>query len=178
MKEVKKIPNYDNYECDIFGNVWSLNYGGNGQRKKLKPADYGHGYLTIVLSKNKKKKTFTVHKLITLTFYGERPETLQVNHINGIKTDNRLSNLEYCTASENLKHAYRVGLIPKPNHKGENHPANKLTKSEVIEIKKELLNYVHGMYSFLSKKYGVRSQTISRIKSGKAWAHIIVTDEN
>ena len=68
-----------------------------------------NGYAYVTLSKNNKRKTKRVHRLIATAFWGDRPEK-QINHKNGDKTDNRLSNLEYCTQSENMKHAYDTGL--------------------------------------------------------------------
>jgi hypothetical protein len=131
--EVKVVPGYEDYECDIFGNVYSLNYGRTGERRKLKPRQ-NKGYLSVILCNNGKYKGFYVHRLVMLTFFGE--SDLQVNHINGIKDDNRLENLGYCTALENIKHAIKEGL---GNNKGVNNGKSKLNKQQVIEIKTELL---------------------------------------
>ena len=169
VSEVKIVPGYENYECDIFGNVWSLNYNRTGERRKLKPAIDRFGYLYINLWKNGKQKTFKIHRLIMLSFVGE--SELQVNHIDGNKKNNNFLNLEYCTALENTLHALRTGLACS---KGENNGQSKLNKQQVIEIKTELLNYKRGMIAALGRKYEVDPETISSIKKGKSWKHVTI----
>jgi len=75
--------------------------------KYIKPAENCRGYTHVSLCKYWIAKNYTVHRLICLTFLWA--SDLQVNHKNWIKTDNRLDNLEYCTASENLLHMYKLG---------------------------------------------------------------------
>lgn len=67
-----------------------------------------NGYVYAGLTKNNRRKTFRVHRLVMSTFVGW--SELQVNHIDGDKTNNKLSNLEYCTGSENMIHAYKNNL--------------------------------------------------------------------
>jgi hypothetical protein len=164
VSEVKTIPGYEDYECDTFGNVYSLKFG---KRRKLKPGNNVYGYLTVVLTEKKEKKTFYVHRLVMLTF--NRVSDLQVNHIDGNKTNNNFLNLEYCTGSENLRRAYKTGLAC---HKGENNNSAKLTEKDVMEIKAALLNPYFGINSDLGREYGVNPVTICNIKKGKNWAHV------
>lgn len=80
----------------------------------LKPNVNSRGYLCVSLWVDGKQKTHHLHRLIALHFVPGYQEGLQVNHIDGNKLNNDLSNLEWCTASENMKHAYRNGLTKLP----------------------------------------------------------------
>ena len=83
----------------------------------LKPGISTCGYLSLSLSTDHGKVMAQIHRLVMMSF---RPipnySLFQVNHINGIKTDNRLMNLEWCTRSENQKHAFRIGLHKRPSN--------------------------------------------------------------
>ena len=88
---------YPDYEVSNFGKVKSL----KRNEKILNQGKHKRGYLIVVLSKDNKRKTFTVHRLVCLAFL-ENPENLpMINHKNEIKTDNHVDNLEFCTAKHN-----------------------------------------------------------------------------
>ena len=70
--------------------------------KILKPSTTPKGYQHVILCKNGKAKNFFVHRLVYAAFCGEIPEGLVVNHINEVKTDNRLENLNLMTQKENI----------------------------------------------------------------------------
>ena len=80
-----------------------------------------NGYPTVTLGGNNK----TIHRIIATAFIPNPENKPQVNHINGIKTDNHISNLEWATSSENLKHAYNTGLKKCYYKGGHNSPARK-----------------------------------------------------
>ena len=96
---------YKGFKVDENGNV----YGKRG--KILKGCIDRCGYKEVCLSLGGKQKSVLVHRLILKTFKPcNNMENLDVNHINGDKTDNRLINLEWCTRSENIKHSYKNKL--------------------------------------------------------------------
>ena len=141
----------------------------NGTRKRkgkiMKQCIDGKGYKALSISKDGKFKMLTAHRLIAMSFLGR--SNLTVNHKNGIKTDNRIENLEFVTIRENNLHASRIGLV---NHvKGEKHYASKLTEKDVLEIRK-----MKGVKTKreLSIMYGVCEKNIYHIQSRKTWKHI------
>ena len=83
-----------------------------------------NGYFIIRLFKDGKYKSKYVHRLVAETFIPNPENKKYINHKNGIKTDNRIENLEWVTLSENLQHAYDTGLQPKirRHSKAQNHP--------------------------------------------------------
>jgi hypothetical protein len=73
-----------------------------------------NGYIDVSLYKDKKCKIYLVHRLVALNFLDNLDNKKYINHKNGVKTDNRVYNLEWCTHSENMQHAYNNNLLVKP----------------------------------------------------------------
>lgn len=96
------------YQISNLGRVKSLLDKNLKHRELIIKQHDMFGYKYVDLYSKHSYKRYRVHRLVLLTFVGD--SKLQVNHINGIKSDNRLCNLEYVTQSENMKHAYRLGL--------------------------------------------------------------------
>ena len=104
----KFIENYEEkYSADTDGNIYSYKYG---IKRKLKPLTRVNGYLFVCLCKNGKAKSLDIHRIIALTFIENLSNKPEVNHVNGTKTDNRISNLEWNTPKENSIHAHKTGL--------------------------------------------------------------------
>ena len=173
----KDVVGYEGlYQVSNFGNIKSLPqkrwmnvnmayayYNG----KILSPSTTIDGYLQIRISKDSIGKTFLVHRLIALAFIINPNNKSEVNHINGIKDDNRVKNLEWVTPKENAKHAYKVGL--KKPQKGITNGSCKLTESQVLEIRS-----LKGLKSYkeLAKMYNVGTTAIGRIQNKTHWKHI------
>lgn len=101
------------YEVSDLGRVRSLNYRKTGKVRLLNPLLASSGYHQVILFKDKKKKQLYIHRLVVTAFRGPIPVGMVVNHINEIKTDNRLSNLEICTIAQNNNYGTRNERISK-----------------------------------------------------------------
>lgn len=102
------IQSFPNYLITKTGEVYSKNYNHTGKVKKLVLRTNKFGYLKVALCKNKTIYWKQVHRLVAETFIPNPDNKPQVNHKNRIKTDNRVENLEWVTASENVLHRFRV----------------------------------------------------------------------
>lgn len=109
---MKQINNYDNYYIDENGKVYNSN-----TKKYLKGSIGENGYLYYRLSKNNKKKMFYAHRLVAKNFIDNPHNYEVVNHIDGNKLNNNVTNLEWVTYSENTKHAHDNNLINFPRKK-------------------------------------------------------------
>jgi hypothetical protein len=110
------------------------------------------------------------HRVIWEAVNGPIPPKIQVNHINGIKTDNRIENLDLVTNSGNMKHAYRTGLSTIPMCRGEKHGNSKLTEDAVREIRR--LRADGKLTTWIAERFGIKKQTVSLVLSGQTWGHV------
>lgn len=94
---------------------------------------------------------------------GDKPEGLEINHKDGVRTNNYVENLEYVPASANIQHAIKMGLLPC----GEDRKDAKLTKAKVIEIRRESANGV--TYKELAVRFGVSVSTVRKAALGISW---------
>jgi hypothetical protein len=100
-------------------------------------------------------------------FLGPIPNGREVNHKNGVKTDNRAGNLEYMTRRENLQHAKRLGLL---DNEGERNPMAKLTAEQVLQIRSRYRFGGGPGYKALAAEYGVTWEAVRNLIKGQSWA--------
>lgn len=175
MEIWKDIRNFrDGYQISNLGRVKSLERvitRKNGvkqtiRERVLKTHVSKTGYEFAVIQNGAKSKHFAVHRLVSLAFIPNPKEKRFVNHLDGVKTNNNVQNLEWCTKSENERHAFKTGL---KSHKGMNHNQRKLDKKKVCEIIK-LRGKETGRA--VAKKYGVQHSCIFAIWNNRTWQEI------
>ena len=155
------------YAVSNLGNVMSMDFCRTGLPGILKP-NMGRGYFGVLLyDAEGNAKRFTIHSLVAASFIGPRPHGMQINHKNGVKTDNNSENLEYCTQSQNMKHAHATGL---QSNVGERHSRSKLTNADVISIRQRVKN--GETQTAIAKEYGMDQSAISNVVRGRNWSHI------
>jgi hypothetical protein len=110
----KDIDGYEGrYQVSNLGRIKSLNYIKSKKTKIIKCNRDNDGYYSVVLYKNVKPKRYKIHRLVALMFIENPYNKPQVNHIDACKWNNNVNNLEWCTAKENLRHAWNMGLMEK-----------------------------------------------------------------
>lgn len=148
----------DGYEVSTDGQVRSWK---SGAPRILKPA-IANGYPRVSLSIDGESKFYYIHRLVAGIFLPNLENKPCVNHLNGVKTDNRVENLEWCTYAENNRHAHDTGLAAQ----GELHAKAKLTNDQIVHIRTnsdDLSTYA------LAKQFNVSQPTISNVQIGKTY---------
>ena len=160
---------YTNYSCDELGTV----YGPRGRPIGTKNGTTGYNQVTIHYKGT--VKTVRKHRFIYECFVGKPlPVDKVVNHINGVKTDNRLINLELISYSENTLHAINLGLMhPK---RGELNGNCEITKETARSILREIIHTLKGNKE-IATKYGISSKHVSSIRHKRRWAELFEEEE-
>lgn len=168
----KPIPEYGGrYEVSNFGRVKS-NYifvrTTKVIRERIFVGNITKGYRHVLLSSEHglKKKNLKVHRLVSKAFISNPTNKPIVNHKDGNKLNNNVSNLEWCTHIENCNHSLKV----LKRNCCEKAGLSKLNNIQVREIKSRLKSEAIG--ARLAEEFNVNKRTISAIKTGKTWQHL------
>lgn len=135
---------------------------------KMKTRNKGNTEYQIInfMTQEGKKKTYRVHRLVMMAFKPtENMDNLEVNHIDGDKKNNVLSNLEWCSSSENQKHAFQTGL--QQSRKGEKSNFSKLTQADIDKIFE--LRKLGWLQKDIAIQIGCTRSNISYILNHKTW---------
>ena len=163
------------YQVSNLGRVrsWINTQANKQETPKILKCFLRRGYPSFDFFKNGKQKNFYVHRLVALNFIPNPENKKEVNHINGIKTDNRAINLEWVTPKENIRHAWNTGLSSVANYSSEKHYLAKFTNKQAKQIRAEYIfgSRTHGTTA-LAKKYGVCHATILKIVKNQSYTNI------
>ena len=143
-KPIKDFEGY--YEVSNIGRVRSLNYKRTGKEKILTNIEDYKGYLEVVLTKNGKRKQFKVHRLVAEAFIPNPENKPCIDHINTIKSDNRVENLRWVTYKENSNNEKTLEKFKGENHHffGKHHTEE--TKKKISEVQKGENNHMYGKH--------------------------------
>jgi len=204
QEEWRVIEDFPDYAVSNWGRVKRIATGQGARIRILRSGIDSRGYSMVGLHKNKRLYTKLIHHLVLNAFIGKRKDKkFQCNHIDGNKQNNFISNLEWTTPSENVKHAFKIGLrqpkFGKDNHRfgnhlsiitknkigqskegkyiGEKNPNTSLTNGEVFLIKKILWYKKCGYINIKNKQIALMFKStkviIGFISQNKTWKHIL-----
>lgn len=159
MKEIwKDIKGYESvYQISSKGRVKSFKRNSS-HGQILKPNLDTRGYLKVALSVFGVYKSKRIHRLVATTFINNPNNKPEVNHKDGVKTNNESKNLEWVTRLENKRHASKNGLVAKGKMK------KRLTIDDIVEVKKMIRDGISN--EKIGKKFKVTSSLVSMIKNG------------
>ncbi len=147
------------YQVSNIGEIRSLDYNRTGKVKKLRQRTDNDGYKFVRLYKNGKCKYYSVHRLVAQAFIPNSNGLLEVNHINEVKDDNRVSNLEWCDRKYNINYGTRNIKQSKSVSGANHHRARKVilvNTGEIFDSTREA-----------SKEYNIPNSSISACCRGK-----------
>jgi HNH endonuclease/NUMOD4 motif len=162
----KPVVGFENYYLiSNTGKLWSV-------RKKLYRVGFDdtRGYLNVTLSLDDKTYNRRIHRMVIEAFVGHRPTGLDINHIDGNKRNNRISNLEYVTRAENLAHAFKLGLLTPVHQFKTGHIFNRtITVDDVRRIRASGGGKV---LQALADELGLNICQLYKIRNGTRWGGV------
>lgn len=166
METWKRIPSTD-YSVSDLGRVASHK---RGLFRVLKSRPDGCGYPQAGICSGGVSRNFLVHRLVALAFLGPPPTPAhQVNHKDGIPSNNCVGNLEWTTSGENTRHAFRV--LGKHGPRGELNGAAALTETQVREIRAR--RAAGELLTSIAADYGISSKNVQHIAVRRSWAWLV-----
>ena len=164
----KPVPGFSGVFASSDGEIWKLNTSVKPARwkgcRQLRPSTGRDGYLDVVLTTGVNARIKKpVHVLVSLAFHGPRPKGMVTTHMNGVRTDNRPSNLAYRTPQENALDKHRHGTMLV----GARNPRSKVTDAQMREIVSAFASGASTQRA-LAKQYGLHPATVSAICNGRA----------
>jgi hypothetical protein len=157
----------DRYKVSIDGTILSFQPCSRFKAPRIKKPRLGeYGYYSVALWRDGIGMGKLVHCLVAEAFIGPKPNGMQVNHIDGIKTNNSVLNLEYITPLQNSRHAVSIGLMPC----GERAGAAKLTEEKVRSIRE-----AEGRLSQvkIAVQHGISPTAVWKIQRRQTWKHVL-----
>lgn len=170
--------NQEIYEISNLGNIKTKDrIGARGYRVRghiLMQRVNSNGYLRCDMNISGKTKSYLTHRLVAKLFIPNPENKPEVNHKDGDKYNNSVKNLEWCTRSENERHAWKTGLKNYIATKGELHGMHKLSANDVVYIRQHhVRNGGYMKTGELAKQFNVHPQTITDIVSERLWKSIL-----
>lgn len=173
---------FPKYEIGSDGSVWSLDYNHTGERKQIKHYLDQDGYQRVTFVVDGRRHMKVVHRMVAVLFVHNPENKPQVNHKNGIRSDNRAENLEWCTSQENTIHGYRVNgrkqtdkqkTLARERFSGSNNPKAKANEATVLSIRR--LRAKGKPLKDIAERTGLSVSQVSAIARGKFWANEIAS---
>lgn len=167
----REVPGFDGwYEASDLGRIRSWRTPAKRGVRSLGPriltgTATAHGYHAVKLTHPVLGKlSVFVHHLVLAAWRGQRPDGLVCDHINAVRTDNRITNLRWVTCPENLRHGFRMGRMDcRPGGRAHS-PLDEASAAEIRRRRAEGARLVA-----LAKEFGVSKSTVSRIARGESW---------
>ena len=182
---IKDIPGFEGlYAVTADGRVWSYPKRRSSKNGRFLKPGVRNGYHFVVLSGGMQKKSYSVHRIVAITFLPNPENKQEVNHKDGVKTNNHLSNLEWATSKENTRHAINTGLrVMTDDLRKKISESCKMAHSKSLEVNRKLSldeaseiceAYSTGLFSQqeIALHHGVNQMTISRLIRGVTYATV------